>query len=236
MSDEMTITNPTPTEQDETLEPPERIWIDAVDCCRDDLASGTYYTGRPSIASIEYVRAAVAGPRVDRALISELIHIAAELARGTGFLSICAEDMSPRLKRADILKTAERQELQLKDWANRVRQVADKLSTVGGPRGDVIEDLFKLMSQNAAGEWCFNSLSVDWAKFQDVMKRLATTSSPTPAESVCLLCGHNEAVNGYCTALVPICSDDYHGTHFCGCKCEFTAPAENTRVEGEQED
>jgi hypothetical protein len=36
--------------------------------------------------------------------------------------------MNPRLKRADILKTAERQEERLKDWAYRVRQVADKLS------------------------------------------------------------------------------------------------------------
>lgn len=34
----------------------ERIWIDAIDC-RDDRASGVYYAGRPSIASIEYVRA-----------------------------------------------------------------------------------------------------------------------------------------------------------------------------------
>lgn len=73
--------------------------------------------------------AAVAGPRVDRALYSELIHIAAELARGNGFLSTCAEDMNPRLKRADVLKTAEAQEQRLKDWAYRVRRVADRLFT-----------------------------------------------------------------------------------------------------------
>lgn len=37
-------------------QPPERIWLDSVDCCRDDLGSGIYYTGKPSIASVEYVR------------------------------------------------------------------------------------------------------------------------------------------------------------------------------------
>jgi hypothetical protein len=75
-------------------------------------------------------RAPVAAPVNDanRAAYSELIHIAAELARGDGFLSTCAEDMNPRLKRADILKTAERQEERLKDWAYRVRQAANKLS------------------------------------------------------------------------------------------------------------
>jgi len=39
------------------VEAPIRIWLDAVDCCRDELANGTYYTGKPSIAGIEYVRA-----------------------------------------------------------------------------------------------------------------------------------------------------------------------------------
>jgi hypothetical protein len=37
-------------------QPPERIWLDSVDSCRDDLGSGTYYTGKPSIASIPYAR------------------------------------------------------------------------------------------------------------------------------------------------------------------------------------
>lgn len=70
---------------------------------------------------------------VDRSLYSELIHIAAELARADGFLSTCAEDMAPRLKRSDILITAERQDDRLKDWAWRVRQVANKLSVDTAP-------------------------------------------------------------------------------------------------------
>lgn len=74
-----------------------------------------------------------AAPVVDRALYSELIHIAAELARGGDFLPTCAEDMNRRLRRANILKTAERQDQQLKDWANRVRQVADGLYIAAPP-------------------------------------------------------------------------------------------------------
>lgn len=78
----------------------------------------------------------------DRKLYSELIHIAAEVVRGNGFLSPCAEDIEPRLKRADILKTAQHQESQLKDWAYRIRQVADKLTaTTSSPAAQPERDL-----------------------------------------------------------------------------------------------
>lgn len=87
------------------------------------------YDWRPIIARLAQEALNAAAPQGDaRACYSELIHIAAELVRGDGFLSTCAEDLNPRLKRADILKTAERQEERLKDWAWRVRQVANKLS------------------------------------------------------------------------------------------------------------
>lgn len=41
----------------------------------------------------------------------------------------------------------------------------------------------------------------------------------------CVLCGHNATHpnDGTCMAPVPICSDDYHGTRRCGCKCKFSA-------------
>lgn len=45
-------------------------------------------------------------------------------------------------------------------------------------------------------------------------------------DTLCLLCGHKGvAPDGTCMAPVPICSDDYHGTRQCGCKCRFRAPA-----------
>lgn len=88
-----------------------------------------YQTERDAVAAwnTRFIPASAA-PVVDKALYSELIHIAAELARGDGFLSSCAEDMNAKLKRADILKTAEGQDLRLKDWAYRIRLVANRLS------------------------------------------------------------------------------------------------------------
>lgn len=104
-------------------------------------SAGEVFIGRDAAeAKLREIAATQAGevstaPVVDhrRVLYSELIHIAAELVRGDGFLSTCAEDLNPQLKRADILKTAERQEVKLKDWAYRVRRVADKLSVAAAP-------------------------------------------------------------------------------------------------------
>jgi hypothetical protein len=52
-------------------QPPERIWLDSVDCCRDDLGSGSYYTGKPSIASIPYARVR----SVDDGRVEEIDHL-----------------------------------------------------------------------------------------------------------------------------------------------------------------
>lgn len=60
----MTTTNPTPTEQDETLEPPERIWINnPAEVTEHDQR--WWYENPMAFPTIEYVRAPVAGPRGD---------------------------------------------------------------------------------------------------------------------------------------------------------------------------
>lgn len=83
---------------------------------------------RNTIRAIPRSRAAVAAPQ--RNLYSELVHIAAELVRADGFLSPCEEDLEPRLRRiSNVLKTARVQDEHLKDWAMRIRRVADQLST-----------------------------------------------------------------------------------------------------------
>lgn len=65
-------------------------------------------------------------PVVARELYSELINIAAGLARGEGFISPCFEDHSGRTPKGIVI-AAQHQEDVMKDWANRIRRVADKL-------------------------------------------------------------------------------------------------------------
>lgn len=44
------------------------------------------------------------------------------------------------------------------------------------------------------------------------------------AAPTCVICKHNNlSVDGYCKEQVAICSDGYHGTRECGCKCVFPA-------------
>jgi len=56
---------------------------------------------------------------------------------------------------------------------------------------------------------------------------------PTASErcSRCRICGHEQkwiANDGTCRFPVPICSDAYHGTRPCGCKCIFPATGATT--------
>lgn len=74
-------------------QPPEKIWVDAVDCL-NDRASGVYHMGRPSIASVEYVRADLPRAAADdearrraREIIGNVNNYAEE---HTGELSIAA--------------------------------------------------------------------------------------------------------------------------------------------------
>lgn len=110
---------------------------------------------------------------------------------------------------------------------------AEPRAAVAGPREDAIGELFALMTQNSRGEWCFNSLSEDWLRFQGVMKRLAATSSTTPAESrTCVKCGHSaRRWHGFCQARA---SEDVVNDRVCGCECEIAAaPAKaNPQKEG----
>jgi len=47
---------------------------------------------------------------------------------------------------------------------------------------------------------------------------------PQPSEQRCVLCDHSGfIVNGKCAHPVLICSDDYHGTRSCDCKCQFSS-------------
>lgn len=64
-----------------------------------------------------------------RQLFSELIHIAAEMVKSNGFLS----PYDPMPKRRLLRGIAEKQEEKLKDWAYRIRQVANKISTTPSP-------------------------------------------------------------------------------------------------------
>lgn len=64
------------------------------------------------------------------------------------------------------------------------------------------------------------------------VNRLAAAVTAAPH---CLLCGHKGvAPDGTCMAPVPMCSDDYHGTRRCGCKCRFpdttAAPVEQSQT------
>lgn len=47
--------------------------------------------------------------------------------------------------------------------------------------GVAIQDLLDLMEQDSAGNWCFKSLSGDNAKFQQVINRLAASTSDKAA-------------------------------------------------------
>lgn len=64
-------------------------------------------------------------------------------------------------------------------------------------------------------------------KFKEALAPFAAPIAPVVDDTLCLLCGHKGvAPDGTCMVPVPICSDDYHGTRRCGCRCNFKdAPA-----------
>lgn len=138
--------------------------------CSNCWACGpTYNTDAEAIKGWNRSRPVSAAP-ADRKLYSELIHIAAECVRGSGFLSPCAEDIAPRLKRADILKTARRQESQLKDWAYRIRQVANRLSaaTTSSPAAQPTENVKRFSNTYEDGIWCMDERADGkWVRYSE---------------------------------------------------------------------
>lgn len=79
----------------------------------------------------------------------------------------------------------------------------------------------------------------------EVLHTAPAAIAPSPVQGIvpaegenrpCLLCGHYAvAPDGTCMAPVPICSDDYHGTRRCACKCSFkTAPAPSAAIQDER--
>lgn len=112
----------------------------------------------------------------------------------------------------------------------RAAGLSDTRAAVAGPRGDTeCRALGYVYEQPAALQWCVthNRIMGECA--------IATTSFPTPAESVtsnfCGKCEHDlrlpRQLNGWCATVV---RDAGGSLVYCGCKC---APAERAEVAGE---
>lgn len=69
-----------------------------------------------------------------------------------------------------------------------------------------------------------------WNTHQGENRVVVSYPAPAPTASAkCVKCGHNNlSADGRCKESVPICSDSYHGSRECGCKCVFTADKEPT--------
>lgn len=64
------------------------------------------------------------------------------------------------------------------DYIEYVRAGDDR--SVSSEPEDAITELISLFTKDAAGRWCFNSLSQDSAKLDAIMNRLAAATSSTP--------------------------------------------------------
>lgn len=136
-----------------------------------------------------------------RKLYSELIHIAAELVRADGFLSPCEEDLAPKLKRADVLQTARRQEERLKDWAYRVRRVANELFSPVAATVDAETQPLRRVVGSARHP---HFTHADHERMKETLDALSEYPTEEDAEAVLQACGTSgkEVVNEFIERLL----------------------------------
>lgn len=75
-----------------------------------------------------------------------------------------------------------------------------------------------------------------WQENESDSRVSANSTAPVVDARLCLLCGHYAAApDGSCMAPVATCSDDYHGTRRCGCKCKFPAVSPDVQASADDE-
>lgn len=201
-------------------EAPERIWIDAVNCL-DDRASGVYYMGKPSIASVEYARV----HPVDEGRV-EVIRWRAEI---DGYRKLTLKDGDTTLAlvqaRADVLE--------LLSLLSQLSSSEPLLKDGGAEDGQPETVCWWTRRAPGAGyaqscgrETGYSSgvRTCDGCGRRIVYSDLAT--APTESSERCADCGHNNVNEGGVCVEMVLGPEPSVGMICCFCKCVFPASTE----------
>jgi hypothetical protein len=223
-------------------QPPEQIWLDSIDCCRDDLGSGTYYTGKPSIASISYARV----HPVDEGRVEGARQRLRAFIKGDKF-ALSAQHVSNTEKDRDITGDVEAVLSVLPQLSSSEPQPHLTGEVAEALHDDVVAAITDMQEgRKSHVQWAAHlrntnrhdcvgctdhaahigeaSYHDEWIeKYDRVIRLLALVPIATaPIESSerrCAKCGHHNLINGVCA------EEGSRMGHYlpCGCKCVFPA-------------